>query len=328
MQKDFQKLSRAEIERADKAGELLGRNDEVGRILDYVGICGGYQGYTQKKAISRMLYIDEPPESQPNRKSRETDRGETYGSGRWERLRRGTASFHIIEATFVHEGLRITHGEEWVRAFPAEELVKLTFSEFLSKAATLGLPWPDGVVPPSVAMQIIWESQKNNSLSIRPVAPDAPRLGGSKGSKNRDLRSVETLPLYKPGDSYMLQIRGAEVGTDQLFVFEASQDDVKFEGGNETYCGFPTRLFEPQTVNTTLKSDDDEAFEFFEAKGNFAFIAISFPKGWDFLNKFRADPTSERWSRGEVETFIRALRRLQHEKPNTVRVGWYGYKVE
>ena len=71
------KLSRNEIDRAEKDGECLGRNPDGGKIIDYVAACGGYHGETNKKAIAPQLYVEEPPIQQVHRAPRKTDKGET-----------------------------------------------------------------------------------------------------------------------------------------------------------------------------------------------------------------------------------------------------------
>lgn len=204
------------------------------------------------------------------------------------------------------------------QTFGAPELASLPSHEFLLKALTLGLPWPEGKIAPAIAMEIVWLGQKERSLTIRPADPSASRLGGSAGSENRQLQSTCSLPKHEPQEKYHLQVRGVKPGIERLFVFEASQEDLAFDGGNETFCGFPVRLLKPKPSNMTIKIKEN---------GSFAFFAVAFPEKWGFQETFGSDPNAERWSRGGFEDFIRSVRRLQHENPSDVRLGWYGYKV-
>lgn len=227
----------------------------------------------------------------------------------------------------MHSALVNGFGTEWGRAFPCEELALMSFHEFLTKALTLNLPWPDGKISPAIAMEVIWVSQMGEALTIRPADPIASRLGGNFKSENRQLQSTCSLPKHEPQEKYHLQVRGIKPGVERLFVFEASQEDMAFEGGNETFCGFPVRLVKPESANITIKADENGSFEFYDIKGGFAFFAVAFPEEWEFQKVFDADPNVERWSRDEFESFIRSIRRLQHEKSGEVRLGWYGYKV-
>jgi len=222
MTKQFEKLNRAEIERADKDGECLGRNPDGGKIIDYVARCGGYFGETRLMPISRLVYVDESPEPQPNRKPGAQDRGQTYGFYRWDRLRSGSASFHPREAQFVHDGLRRTHGDAWARAFPAEELVQMSFVAFLERVAELGLRVPIERIPPVALLKLLAATPEQVPLDLRVVDPSAPRLGGAAGSSNRLLKAVSDITKHRAGENYVLQVRGVKSDAEQVFVFEIS----------------------------------------------------------------------------------------------------------
>ncbi len=325
-------ISKAEIEtaleEANRTGRYIGRNPDAARLFDFIASAGGFNGEKSTKGISRLAYAYEPSERQRHHEPKKDTEVFDYGYRRWENLRRGDKHFTPREAEFVHAALVRAAGYEWGQAFAPEELVTVPFHDFLMKALTLGLPWPEGKIPPSMAMEIVWLAQKDRSLTIRPANPSATRLGGNKSSSNKSLQSTCSLPRHMPEETYVLQVRGVEAGAERIFVFEASQENLAFDGGNETFCGFPIRLLKPKSVNLTLKSEDDAPFEFYDIKGSFCFFAVGFPADWDFQTAFKADPRAERWSRDEFETFIRSVRRLQHEKPSEVRVGWYGYKVE
>lgn len=328
MQNEFEKLCKAEIKRANKNGELIGKNPDAGRLIDFIASGGGFWGHTQVKGISGMLYVDEPREPQKNSKARtEAPRG-NYGDLRWDNLRRGNASFHPREAKFVHAALVNGFGPEWGRAFPWEVLVLLPFHEFLTRALALNLPWPDGKIAPAIAMEVVWVSQMGEALTIRPVDPTAVKLGGSPNSANRYQETTNSFPRHKAEECYFLQVRGMKPGNEKLFVFEASHEEVISKKDNEAYYGFPVRLIKPKSSNLTIKDEGDGVFKFYDIKGSFSFFAITFPQAWDFAETFGADPFAEEWRREEFEAFIRSLRRVQLEKPDTVRIGWYGYKVE
>ena len=328
MTNEFKLICKSEIEEAHQNHELLGRNPDAGRIFHFIAVSGGFQGQTTRKGIVQQLYVFEEPEPQVNRPARVEDRGESYGSGRWERLGRGKASFYIREAQFVHDGLVAAMGQEWGKAFKPEELVLLSFHDFLQKAVTLGLPWSDGRIPPAIAMEIIWLAQEDRSLTIQPVDPFAGRLGGVANSENRNLQSTCSLPHHEPGEKYVLHLRGVKVGIETAFVLESAVEDLMFENVNQHYCGFPIRLFNPDTKNSTIKPAEEASFEFYDIKGSFAFIAVTFPKSWNFEDMFGVEANIERWTCGQYEKFIRALRQIQHKQPDTVRIGWYGYKVD
>ena len=328
MLKKRELLTSAMIEESDKNDDLLGRNKDAGHIIGLIADADGFDGHTSKKGISRLLYVEEPPKSQQNRPDRTQDRGETYGSGRWERLRLGRASFHRSEAIFVHDGLVNGFGADWGRSFQAEELVLISFREFLTRAVTLNLPWPDGKVPPAISMEIVWLSQVGEPLIIRPIDPSATKLGGPQKSENRNLESTCSLPRHKADELYALQVRGVSPGEEALFVFEVSQEELAPEGGNEDYCGFPVRLLTAHKSKIIIKDHDGSPFQFYGAKGSFAFFAISFPADWDFVDLFEIDPQREKWTRLELENFVRSLRKKQFEYPGAIRLGWYGYRVE
>ncbi len=323
---EFEKLSRAEIERAEKDGECLGRNPDGGKIIDYVATCGGYQGETNKKAIARLLYVEEPPISQANRPPRKTEKGETYGSGRWERLRMGRASFHPTEAQFVHDGLRRTHGEAWARAFPAEELVRMTFSAFMTRVAELGLQVPFERIPPAALLKVLASAPEQVPLDVRVVDPSAPRLGGTAGSRNRSLKAVSHLKKHHAGEEYVLQVRGLKPEAEQLFLLEISEEALLEEDTGHRHQAFPIRLLAPSTANVTIR-DDKDPFEFFDIEGRFAFIALTLPADWDFTETFMLDPKLDRWDIDEFSAFAARLGERCRQHPSRFRFGVYEYEM-
>lgn len=332
MENEFKPITKTEIEdalaEAKRTDSYLGRNPDAARLFDFIAAAGGFRGEKSTKGISRLAYEYAPSEVQQYHERSDTTEEHDYGYRRWENLRRGGKHFTQREAEFVHQALVHACGYEWGQAFTSTELVALPFHEFLQKALTLGLPWPEGQIPPAWAMEVVWLAQTDRSLTIRPVNPSATRLGGNPTSKNRSLASTCSLPRHNVGEAYVLQVRGVRPARERLFVFETSLEDLAFEGGNETYSAFPVQLLKPATVNTTVRSADRGPFEFYNIKGSFAFYALAFPADWDFRKTFALDATCERWARGEFEAFIRSVRRLQHERPDQLRLGWYGYKVE
>ena len=331
MPDQFKKITKAEVVAAQKEAKrtdkYLGRNPDAARLFDFIAAAGGFGGHKSTKAISQLAYEYSPSEIQQYHERSESTDEHDYGYRRWENLRRGGKHFTKREVEFVHFSLVKAAGFEWGQAFSDVELASIPFHEFLLRALTLGLPWPEGKIAPAIAMEIVWLGQKERSLTIRPADPSASRLGGSVGAKNRQLQSTCSLPKHEPQEKYHLQVRGVKPGVERLFIFEASQEDLAFGGGNETFCGFPVRLLKPKSSNMTIKTEDNGSFEFYDIKGGFAFFAVAFPETWDFQEVFGSNPNVERWSRDEFEDFIRSVRRLQHENPNDVRLGWYGYKV-
>lgn len=323
----IEKLDRSEIERAEHEGECLGRNPDGGKIIDYVATCGGYFGQIQKKAISRLLYVDEAPEAQVNRKAREIDRGETYGSGRWERLRMGRASFHPREAQFVHDGLRRTHGEAWARAFPAENLVRMSFEAFLERVALLGLQLPLEYIPPFTLFKVLAALPSQSTLDLRVVDPTAPRLGGSASSRNRNLKASSQVPEHQAGEQYVLQVRKVRAQIEQLFVFEIAADALLDEETGDRHQAFPIRSVDCVTASLTIQ-DDEEPFEFFDIKGRFCFVAMAFPSDWDFAERFSLDPSVDRWGGDEFKFFATRVGELCQQDPNTIRLGLYEYELK
>lgn len=323
---EFEKLTRAEIERAEKDGECLGRNPDGGKIIDYVATCGGYHGETNKKAIARLLYVEEPPISQANRPPRKAEKGETYGSGRWERLRMGRASFHPTEAQFVHYGLRRTHGEAWARAFPAEELVRMTFAAFLGQVAELGLQVPFERIPPSALLKVLAAAPEQVPLDVRVVDPSASRLGGTAGSRNRSLRPFPHLKKHHAGEEYVLQVRGLKPEAEQLFILEISEDALWEVDTGHQHQAFPIRLLAPPTANVTIL-DDKDPFEFFDIEGRFAFIALTLPADWDFTETFMLDPSVDRWDVDEFSAFAARLGEFCRQDPTSIRFGLYEYEL-
>lgn len=327
MTEEFQKLNRAEIDRAEKEGECLGRNPDGGKIIDYVATCGGFYGETNKKAIARLLYVEEPPISQANRPPRKTEKGDTYGSGRWERLRMGRASFHPIEAQFVHGGLRRTHGETWARAFPADELVKMTFVAFLERVAELGLQVPIERIPPTALLKLLAASPEQAPLDLRVVDPSAPRLGGAAGSRNRSLKPVSDVPKHSAGENYVLQVRGMEPDSEQIFVFETSEEALLDESSDIRHQAFPVRLLKNPSANVTIR-DQEDPFVFYDIDGRFAFVAMAFPSDWDFAERFLLDPSSERWDVEEFASFAIRLGQRCREDSSKIRFGLYEYEMQ
>lgn len=332
MNSSFKPIAKAEIvsaiAEAKRTGQYLGRNADAARLFDFIAAAGGFRGEKSTKGISRLVYEYAPSEKQQFHERSETTEEYDYGYRRWENLRRGGKHFTPREAEFVHQALVRACGYEWGQAFTSTELVALPFHDFLQKALTLGLPWPEGQIPPSWAMEVVWLAQTERSLTIRPVNPTATRLGGNQTSKNRSLASTCSLPGHDVGETFVLQVRGIRPTQERLFVFETSLEGLAFDGGNESYCAFPVQLLKPSSINTMVRSDEGNPFEFYDIKGSFAFYALAFPADWDFRAAFAADATSERWTRDEFESFVRSVRRLQHEKPDQLRLGWYGYKVE
>lgn len=322
----FQKLSRAEIERAEKDGECLGRNPDGGKIIDYVATCGGYQGETNKKAIARLLYVEEPPISQANRPARKTEKGDTYGSGRWERLRLGRASFHPVEAQFVHDGLRCTHGDAWARAFPAEELVKMSFATFLERIATLGLQVPIDRIPPVALLKLLAAVPEQVPLDLRVVDPSAARLGGAAGSHNRSLKAVSTVNKHQAGENYVLQVRGIDPASEQLFVFEIAEEALLEEDTGTRHQAFPTRLIKSPTANVTIQ-DQENSFVFFDIEGRFAFVALTLPADWDFTETFMLDSKTDRWDVDAFAAFATRLGEMCRQDPTPIRFGLYEYEL-
>lgn len=322
----FEQLDSTEIERAEKAGECLGRNPDGGKIIDYVGACGGYFGETKLMPISRLLYVDEPPKPQPNRKPGGQKRGETYGYYRWDRLRNGRASFHSREAQFVHDGLRRTHGEAWARAFPAEKLVQMSFAAFLERVAELCLQVPFERIPPPALLKLLAASPEQVPLDLRVVDPSAPRLGGAAGSSNRLLKAVSDITKHRAGENYVLQVRGVKSDAEQVFVFEISEEALLDESSDLRHQAFPTRLIKSPTANVTIR-DQEDPFVFFDTEGRFAFVAVAFPSDWDFAAAFMLDPSSERWDVEEFATFAMRLAELCRQDPSRIRFGLYEYEM-
>lgn len=331
MNGNFKPITKAEIisaiAEAKRTGHYLGRNADAARLFDFIAAAGGFLGEKSTKGISRLAYEYAPSEVQKYHERSETTEEYDYGYRRWENLRRGDKHFTPREAEFVHQALVLACGYEWGQAFAPAELVTLPFHKFLQKALTLGLPWPEGQIPPAWAMEVVWLAQTDRSLTIRPANPSATRLGGNPTASNRALLSTCSLPRHNAGEAYVLQVRGIKPDRERLFVFETSLEDLAFEGGNETYSAFPVQLLKPSTVNTTVRGVEGDPFEFYDIKGNFAFYALTFPKDWDFTTTFGLDTSCERWTGSEFESFIRTVRRLQHEEPDQLRLGWYGYKV-
>ncbi|RUS65177.1 hypothetical protein EGN72_01045 [Pseudorhodobacter sp. E13] len=323
----IEKLDRAEIERAEREGECLGRNPDGGKIIDYVGGCGGYFDETNKKAIARLLYVEEPPIQQKNRAPRKTEKGETYGSGRWERLRMGRASFHPREAQFVHDGLCRTHGEAWARAFPAEELVRMSFEAFLERVARLGLQLPLEHVPPFTLFKVLAALPSQSALDLRVVDPTAPRLGGPASSRNRNLKASSQAPEHRVGEQYVLQVRNVRAQNEQLFVFEIAADALLDEETGDRHQAFPIRSVDGSTTSLTIQ-DDEEPFEFFDIKGRFCFVALAFPSDWDFVERFSLDPSVDRWGADELRFFATRVGELCQQNQNTIRLGVYEYELK
>lgn len=323
---EFEKLSRAEIERAEKDGECLGRNPDGGKIIDYVATCGGYFGETKQMPISRLLYVDEPPKPQPNRKPGDQGRGHTYGHYRWDRLRNGLASFHPTEAQFVHDGLRRTHGEAWARAFPAEELVRMTFSAFLTRVAELGLQVPFERIPPAALLKVLAAAPEQVPLDVRVVDPSAPRLGGIAGSRSRSLKAVSQLKKHHAGEEYVLQVRGLKPEAEQLFLLEISEEALLEEDTGHWHQAFPIRLLASPSANVTIR-DDKDPFEFFDIEGRFAFIALTLPADWDFTETFMLDPNLDRWDIDEFSAFAARLGERCRQHPSRIRFGVYEYEM-
>lgn len=332
MKNYFDPITKAEIEMAQadakRTDNYLGRNPDAARLFDFIAAAGGFHGEKSTKGISRLAYEYAPSEMQQYHERSETTEEHDYGYRRWENLRRGGKHFTPREAEFVHRSLVRAAGYEWGQAFEPKELVNLPFHKFLQKALTLGLPWPDGRIPPAWAMEVLWLAQKERSLTIRPVNPSATRLGGEPAASNRSLASTCSLPRHHVGETYFLQVRGLEPRREQMFVYEVSLEDLAFDRANETFCAFPIRLLKPSTTNTTVRGADGNPFEIYDIKGSFAFYALAFPADWDFNTSFAVDANAERWTSAQFETFVRAVRRLQHENPESLRLGWYGYKVE
>lgn len=322
----IEKLDRAEIERAEHEGECLGRNPDGGKIIDYVAACGGYYGETNKKAIARLLYVEEPPISQANRPPRKTEKGETYGSGRWERLRLGRASFHPSEAQFVHDGLRRTHGEAWARAFPAEELVQMSFAAFLKRVSELGLQVPFERIPPPALLKLLAASPEQVPLDLRVVDPSAPRLGGAADSRNKSLKAVSVIKKHRAGENYVLQVRGLKPDAEQVFVFEFSEEALLDEESGTWHQAFPVRLSKNPAANATIRNQED-SFVFYDIEGRFAFVAVAFPSDWDFAAAFMLDPSSERWNVEEFAAFAMRLGELCRQDPSKIRLGLYEYET-
>jgi len=326
MNETFEKLDSAEIERAEKAGECLGRNPDGGRIIDYVGACGGYFGETKLMPISRLVYVDEPPKPQPNRKPGGQKRGETYGYYRWDRLRNGRASFHPREARFVRDGLRRTHGDAWARAFPSDELVQMNFSAFLERVAELGLQVPIERIPPVALLKLLAAATDQIPLDLRVVDPTATRLGGAAGSRNQSLKAASYLKRHRTGEKYILQVRGLDPEAEQLFVFEVSEDALLDEDTEVWHRAFPTRLVKAPTANVTIR-DEESPFEFFDIAGRFAFIALTLPADCDFTETFKLDPNTNRWDVDEFSAFAARLGEICRQDPSRIRFGLYEYEL-
>jgi hypothetical protein len=57
MQKHIELLCRAEIERANKNGELIGRNPDVGRLIDFFASGDGLWGHKHVEGIDAQVTL-------------------------------------------------------------------------------------------------------------------------------------------------------------------------------------------------------------------------------------------------------------------------------
>lgn len=132
-------------------------------------------------------------------------------------------------------------------------------------------------------------------------------------------------------------------GTGQQFEIEPDLLDFDSVGGSERsmgpeklniddedvrYKGFPITLMQPVTVNTTIRLPNRFPFQFLDIAGQFAFMAITVPKDWNFAKHFGCDPKAEMWSVAEFEIFMASLKRNMQDNPDQIRTAWYGYRVD
>lgn len=316
------------LEKARLVGKYIGKNPDASRLFDFIASIGGFKGEHTAKGISRLGYAFSPTEAQQHNGSENSSRYADYGTGRWDNLRRGHKHFTLREANFVHLALTYGAGHEWGMAFEPIELVTSPFDDFLQKALTLGLPWPDGKIPPSVAMDILQASQSTSSLTIKPVNPSSTRLGGPPDGDNQFLESANKHPVHKSGEYYFLQIRGLKPAKEQAFIFQTSNDDLVPKRKTTSYSGFPVALVAPRRASHIVKSKDEGPFVFYNIEGFFSFFVVTFPSNWDFQEHFGCDPTALRWSRKTFDGFVNSLRKKLHDQTNGIRIGWYGHFVE
>ena len=325
---DIKKVSAQMIDDAEKRDELIGRNAEAKRILDIIGIAGGYFGQTIGKCVASLLYIEEERDHQIHRKAGKNKTKRLKGDDRWERLRLGRAAFHPLEAEFVYDALGRSFGSEWQSAFTATELVSISFETFVQKALALKLPWPKEKLPPSVSLELLQFSKVETLLSICAFDPNGERLGAPQDSLNQTLVSAGDDPIHEMGSSYALQVKGLDKKAEQLFIFEVASEAVKFPDELQQYAGFPVRLIKPKAKNITIKDANDDPFRVIDIAGQFSFFALTVPRDWNLAARADLDLKAERWTVRELEQFTRFLRKLMQEHPEQIRLASYRYEVK